>query len=237
MLPPSEELQQKSCSSSPVLVVLTSEIQIIQERLSHLWWMCSHLKYSKYPLLPTQKQINMQSIHDCPHKKYAKYAKYPCLSTQKLCNQNCNSFHRRNLPIPFNISSSKQFNGASVHIISLTRPVYIIFKILSNGKTWHCPSTGNCCNDSFVIMYEGKGKLSATTPNYCSFSFLIERWPAPQFFAISNGFKAIIALFQNVSVFSFEQTRHFQTSKWRLCCNAQKHCWTRTHQRRVRFCF
>ena len=63
-------------------------------------------------------------------------------------------------------------------------------------------------------MYEGIGKLSATTPNYCSFSFLIERWPAPQFFAISNGFKAIIALFQNVSVFSFEQTRHFQTSNY-----------------------
>ena len=97
-------------SSSPMLV---AEIQIIQERHSHLCWMCSHLKYSKYPWLPTQKQINMYPW--LPTQKYAKHAKYPWLSTQKLCNQNCNSFHRRNLPIPFNISSSKQSNGACIY--------------------------------------------------------------------------------------------------------------------------
>ena len=154
----------------------------------------------------------MQSIHDCPHKNMQNMQSILVCPHKNCAIKTATAFTDVIFRYLLTSALLSSLTGP-VYIISLIRPVYIIFKILSNGKTWHCPSTGNCCNDSFVIMYEGIGKLSATTPNYCSFSFLIERWPAPQFFAISNGFKAIIALFQNVSVFSFEQTRHFQTSK------------------------
>ena len=133
----------------------------------------------------------MQSILVCPHKNCA--IKTATAFTDVIFRYLLTSALLSSLTGP-------------VYIISLTRPVYIIFKILSNGKTWHCPSTGNCCNDSFVTMYEGKGNLSATTPNYCSLSFLIERWPAPQFFAISNGFKAIIA-------FCFKTFQFFLSNK------------------------
>ena len=158
----------------------------------------------------TRNMQNMQSILVCPHKNCA----------IKTATAFTDVIFRYLLTLAL--------------LSSLTGPVFIISL---THLIWHCPSTGNCCNDSFVTMYEGKGNLSATTPNHCSFSFLIERWPAPQFFAISNGFKATIALFKrlNVSVFSFEQTRHFQTSKWRLCCIAQKIV---EHERaRVEFAF